>query len=142
MSLDSFKYQKETQVIVPGSAAPVKVTMYGSEKGNKLNLSDMITDSGKKQLNDSVQTIGRVNTSFNVTNDDNQKKLANTKLFVMSLRELDEPKLMKELTQVINKLKAEAAGSSEKSSHIDNIMKMFVVPMEDPKRAKKLNLLK
>jgi len=46
--------------------------MYGgsnSEKQAKLNNSSMITDIG--QLNESVQTIERVKTSFNVTNDEN-----------------------------------------------------------------------
>jgi hypothetical protein len=59
----------------------------------------MITDSF--QLNDSARTIDRVKTSFNVTNDDNQRKLANTKNFVESLKALNNPKLIKELTPVI-----------------------------------------
>jgi len=59
----------------------------------------MITDSC--QLNDSARTIERVKTSFNVTNDDNQRKVANTKNFVESLKALNNPKLIKELTPVI-----------------------------------------
>jgi hypothetical protein len=59
----------------------------------------MITDSF--QLNDSARTIERVKTSFNVTNDDNQRKVANTKNFVESLKALNNPKLIKELTPVI-----------------------------------------
>ena len=59
----------------------------------------MITDSC--QLNDSARTIERVKTSFNVTNDDNQRKVANTKNFVESLKALNNPNLIKELTPVI-----------------------------------------
>ena len=83
-------------------AAPLKITMYGgpnSEQLAKLNNSSMITDSC--QLNDSARTIERVKTSFNVTNDDNQRKVANTKNFVESLKALNNPKLIKELTPVI-----------------------------------------
>ena len=59
----------------------------------------MITDSC--QLNDSARTIERVKTSFNVTNDDNQRKVANTQNFVESLKALNNPTLIKELTPVI-----------------------------------------
>lgn len=67
----------------------------------------MITDSC--QLNDSARTIERVKTSFNVTNDDNQRKVANTRNFVESLKALNNPKLIKELTPVIQAIKSASA---------------------------------
>jgi len=67
----------------------------------------MITDSC--QLNDSARTIERVKTSFNVTNDDNQRKVANTRNFVESLKALNNPKLIKELTPAIQAIKSASA---------------------------------
>jgi len=76
-----------------------------------------------------------------VTDDGNQKKLANTQNFVQSLRELDEPKLFKDLTMILNKLKVAESGDKRVNEHIEGIKKIFVAPLTDPKRDKKLALL-
>lgn len=84
---------------MPNQTAPLKVTIYGSSN------SEQVSKLDNSLLNDSSKTIERVKTSFNVTNDENQRKVANTKNFVESLKALNNPKLMKELTPVIQSIK-------------------------------------
>ena len=55
----------------------------------------------------------KVRTNFNVSSDENVKKVQNTKDFVAKLKALDDPKLMKELTIVITKIKNDSNDASK-----------------------------
>ena len=84
---------------MPNQAVPLKVTIYGNANSEQVSRLD------NSLLNNSAKAIDRVKTSFNVTNDENQRKVLNTKNFVESLKALNNPKLMKELTPVIQAIK-------------------------------------
>ena len=68
----------------------------------------MVTD-----CENSNRTIEKVRTNFNVSSDENVKKVQNTKDFVAKLKALDDPKLMKELTIVITKIKNDSNDASK-----------------------------
>ena len=68
----------------------------------------MVTDCEK-----SNRTMEKVRTNFNVSSDENVKKVQNTKDFVAKLKALDDPKLMKELTIVITKIKNDSNDASK-----------------------------
>ena len=74
----------------------------------KLN-SSMMTSV----LENSNRTVEKVKTNFNVSSDENAKKVQNTKDFVAKLKALDDPKLMKELTIVITKIKNDSNDASK-----------------------------
>lgn len=59
-------------------------------------------------LDVSNRTMEKVRTNFNVSSDENVKKVQNTKDFVAKLKALDDPKLMKGLLDVITKIKNDA----------------------------------
>lgn len=100
-SLDSFKYTKSTHLIAPNSSAPLKVTLYGaSEPQNKLNNSTMIPDSAQPELNNSMDTV---KTNFGVSNDSNKSRIQQ---FVQTLKQVNDPKLMKEITAILNRIKS------------------------------------
>ena len=64
-------------------------------------------------LENSNRTVEKVKTNFNVSSDENAKKVQNTKDFVAKLKALDDPKLMKELTIVITKIKNDSNDASK-----------------------------
>jgi len=68
----------------------------------------MVTD-----CENSNRTMEKVRTNFNVSSDENVKKVQNTKDFVAKLKALDDPKLMKELTIVITKIKNDSNDASK-----------------------------
>ena len=68
----------------------------------------MVTD-----CENSNRTMEKVRTNFNVSSDENVKKVQNTKDFVAKLKALDDPKLMKELTIVITKIKNDTNDASK-----------------------------
>ena len=68
----------------------------------------MVTD-----CENSNRTMEKFRTNFNVSSDENVKKVQNTKDFVAKLKALDDPKLMKELTIVITKIKNDSNDASK-----------------------------
>ena len=70
--------------------------MYSSEKSE-----NMFSVDPEKSVSFSEKGIEKVKTNFNVTNNANQKAMANVKDFTTSLKNLGDPQLMKDLTLVI-----------------------------------------
>jgi hypothetical protein len=90
--LDSFKYTKSTQIIVPpSSATSLKVTCFGpsgpaSEPQNKLNNISMVTDQ-QPDLNQTMPVLDKVKTNFSVSDDSSAGKIQK---FMKTLKSLND----------------------------------------------------
>jgi hypothetical protein len=71
--------------------------------------------------------VEKVKTNFNVSSDENVKKVQNTKDFVAKLKALDDPKLLKDLTFVITKIKNDSNDASKHDIklHLQAIKNLF-----------------
>ena len=104
----------------------------------KLNASMMVSN-----FEDLNKTVEKVKTNFNVSSDENVKKVQNTKDFVAKLKALEDPKLMKELTVVITKIKNDSNDASKHDIklHLKDIKSLFFANAKDPKKEQKIECL-
>lgn len=105
--MDSFKYTKSTQIIVPpSSSTSLKVTCFGpsgpaSELQNKLSNISMVTDQ-QPDLNQTMPVLDKVKTNFSVSDDSNAGRIQK---LVKTLKSLNDPRFMSDITKLIKEIK-------------------------------------